>query len=191
MPRKRDRWTRDRAKRDRPKTLAPQSGWLLAELAQLAEIPLSTVQYYVRRRLLRPLEFRGTATRYSRRDLLVLLGLRQLEAESKSTLTDRKRQLDALSEPELERRIASGPISTEVAAALGLECFPERSESSGLNVSNDNSGEPGFELVPDARETWQRIFLLPGLELMLRADAQAVARITAQRICSDYAIRRA
>jgi hypothetical protein len=40
-----------------------------------------------------------------------------------------------------------------------------------------------------AGESWQRIALLPGLELLLRADAKEAARSAAQRICEEYVVR--
>ncbi len=144
------------------------------------------MRYYVRQHLLRPLEFRGTATRYQRRELLLLLGLRQLETEGKSTLADKKRRLDPLDEPELERLLCSRPISTEAAAALGLECSHASTDLSWQCDPFAAGGGQGLELGCNAMETWRRIALLPGLELMLRADAQAMARAAAQRILSDY-----
>jgi hypothetical protein len=149
-------------------------------------MPASTVQYYARRHLLRPLQFRGTATRYQRRELLVLLGLRQLETEGKSTLADRKRRLDALSEPELERLVGSHPISTEAAAALGLERLPAIAGPEWMNASTASGEWQGLqreaefatsseawprtttqtELGRNGTETWHRIALLPGLDLM-------------------------
>jgi len=38
-------------------------------------------------------------------------------------------------------------------------------------------------------EFWQRITLLPGLELFLRADAPEAARSAAQRICDEYVVK--
>lgn len=184
MARKRDRWTRERANRVRPTSQAPKDGWLLTELAQLTEIPASTVRYYVQQRLLRPIEFRGTATRYSRRELMMLLGLHRLEVEGDLTLIERKRRLEERTEQELEQLIGSGPIPDQAAVALGFEL-------TGPTPPDDNSSRD--VLVPklgcDLVETWQRIALLPGLELMLRADAQPVAQAAAQRICSEYSSR--
>lgn len=184
MVRKRDRWTRERAKRVRPTSQAPEEGWLLTELAQLTGIPVSTVQYYVRLHLLRPLQFRGTATRYPRRELLTLLGLRQLEGDRDSTLIERKRRLDKLTEPELEQLIDSGSITEQARAALSLE-------SAGLNPLEDKflRDDRAHELGLDTMETWHRIALLPGLELMLRTDAKPVVQAVAQRICNEYSSR--
>ena len=95
MVRKRDRWTRARDKRSRPKTPAPKAGWLLAELAQLTGLSVTTVRYYVQKRILRPFEFRGTVTRYQRPELLRLLGILRLKTEDNLTLADKKQRLDA------------------------------------------------------------------------------------------------
>jgi hypothetical protein len=38
-------------------------------------------------------------------------------------------------------------------------------------------------------EYWQRIALLPGLELLVRTDAPQAARIAARRICDEYVVK--
>src|SRR5450432_3068800 len=101
MVRKRDGYTRARAKRGRPKTPASKTGWLIAELAALSATPIRTLRYYVEQRLLRPSEFRGTATRYQRRELLRLFGILRLRSETRLTLSEIRAQLDRQSEPEL------------------------------------------------------------------------------------------
>src|SRR5512140_873926 len=96
MVRKREPWTRLYAKRKRPKTKAPTAGWLLTELAELTGLSATTIRYYVRKHLIRPLELRGTITRYGRRQLMLLLGMARLKSDDESTLTEKKRKLEAL-----------------------------------------------------------------------------------------------
>lgn len=177
--RKRGQWTRSRAKRGRPKTPAPTTGWLLAELAALTEIPITTVRHYVVHRLLRPGEFRGTLTRYQRRELLRLVAIRRLKAEQDLTLDEIRRKFEELGEASLEEWIRSGPLSPTVAAALGIELPP---------VVPVTAGTVGA-FASSAIEHWQRITLLPGLELMLRSDAKPAAVSAAQRICEEYVVR--
>jgi DNA-binding transcriptional MerR regulator len=221
--RKRDRWTRDRDKGRRPRTEAPKDGWLLADLAKLAAVPISTLRYYLRRHVLRPIQFRGTATRYSRRELLMVLNLRQLDNEKESSLTEKRRRLDALSEEALESLVRSFPIPTDAAGALGLNTArmivgPSRTTESFADVDASEptdplasvgrswvarasaSASPSSTAGPLVRaaasrmnalehgviETWQRIALLPGLDLMLHVDAQPIALAAAQRILCDY-----
>lgn len=133
------RWIRRRVGYHRPKTPAPKNGWLLGELARLTELPETTVRYYLLRRVIEPIEVRGTATRYERYNLLRLLGILRLKVEEHSTLEEKKRKLAAMGQQELER--------------------------------------------------WERIALLPGLELLVRADAREPARLVAQRICEEYSVK--
>lgn len=187
MLRKRDCWTRERAKRSRPKRLAPKAGWSLAELARITEVSVSTLRYYVRRRLLRPLEFRGTATRYDRRELLTLLGMLQRDLEGATTLAEKKRSLDALTEPALERLVTSRSIPHAAAAALGLE--PSRASTAISTASErwvlaSNLGsEPTWRntVEQERNETWYRMTLVPGVELRLRADVYSVVQAGEER----------
>ena len=98
MVRKRDRYTRVTAKRTRPALPGPTDGWVIAELARIAQVPLRTLRYYVHLNLLAPSEFRGTATRYQRRELLRLFGILRLKSEVRISLAEIKRKLHALSE---------------------------------------------------------------------------------------------
>jgi hypothetical protein len=43
-----------------------------------------------------------------------------------------------------------------------------------------------LDLGRDAVELWQRLVLLPGLGLMLRADAKKATRSAAQGICDEH-----
>jgi len=104
----------------RPKTPAPKNGWLLSELAQLTELPETTVRYYLQRRFIKPIEIRGTVTRYDRHSFLRVLGIMRLKGEEDSTLAEQKRKLDAMDQQELERWLCSGSLPAAAAAALGL-----------------------------------------------------------------------
>jgi len=46
-----------------------------------------------------------------------------------------------------------------------------------------------YEFERAAAERWERIALLPGLDLIVRADAREPARLVAQRICEVYSVR--
>ncbi len=173
---------RARYKHHRPKTPAPKNGWLLSELAQLTELTETTVRYYVQQRLIRPIERRGTATRYERRELLRLLGLTRLKYEGKSTLAEKKRKLEAMGDEKMEAWLRSGPLPLPLAAANAL----------GFDAATTNetsAATPGpLDHKMASIEQWQRIALLPGLELMLRSDARAPARLAAQRIIDEYVV---
>src|SRR5262245_15801063 len=105
--RKRSAYTRAIAKRSRPKTPAPKTGWLIAELAYLSGFSIRALRHYVTSGIIRPLEFRGTATRYARRELLRLLRMLRMKGAGRFRLSEVKRKLDALSDPDLEAWIAT------------------------------------------------------------------------------------
>ena len=169
-----------RLNRRKLKTPAPKNGWLLNELAELAEIPASTVRYYVQQRLLRPIERRGTATRYERREFMRLLGFLRLKGDDSLTLAKKKERFDAWNDEEMERWLRAGPLPPKAAQALGMESAPLASAAV--------SQVPSVQIVGDSTgiEQWQRLTLLPGLELMLNADAKGATRIVAQRIIDEY-----
>lgn len=169
-----------RLRRRRPKTPAPKNGWLLAELAELTGTRASTVRYYVQERLLRPIERRGTATRYERRELLRLLGLLRLRSDDSSSLAEKKRKLDAMGDEQQEQWLRSGPLPPKAARALGFEVAP------AANLSAQRAQSASIDTARTGFEPWQRITLVPGLELMMRADAKEAARIIAQRIVEEY-----
>lgn len=188
--RKRDRWTRAFNKRRRPNTPAPKTGWVLAELAQLTELPESTIRYYLNRRLIRPSEFRGTITRYQRRELMRLVAILRWKTEGELTLAEITRRLNAMTEGELESWLRSGPIPAAASTALGITgtALSIQSPSAPLSVPSStlataSRSAPGRSSL----EQWQRIALLPGLDLMLRSDANEAARVVAQRIVEEYA----
>ena len=183
MVRKHDAWTRLKSnrRRRRPKTPAPKNGWLLGELAQLTGLSETTVRYYVQQKLLRPIERRGTATRYDRRELLRLVAFLRLRMDGKLTLGEKKRNLDSMGDEAVERWLREGPVPSAAAKALGFESAPTPG-SIAAPVAAPQTGQG----VPS--EGWQRITLLPGLELHVRADAKGAARLAAQRICEEYVV---
>ena len=188
MVRKRDPWTRARdIGHRRPKTPAPKTGWLLGELAELTGLSVTTVRYYVKQRLLRPAEFRGTLTRYQRPELLRLLGIVRLKSEGKSTLAEKQRRLDSMSSGDLEKWLGSGPLAPAAAAALGLPvAMPSAASDPSVLTATITTH---LDLGRAPAEYWQRIALLPGLELLVRTDAPQAARIAARRICDEYVVK--
>jgi DNA-binding transcriptional MerR regulator len=180
MVRKHTWASRARMKRTRPKTPAPTNGWLIGELAKLTDFPETTLRYYGAQKLIRPIQRRGTATRYGRDDLMLLLGLARLKTDETSTLADKKRKLAAMGVAELERWLREGPLPDRAAQALGFQSVPQPSAKSPAAATGDLA-------MNDARfEQWQRIPLLPGLDLILRTDANKAARAAAHRIYEQY-----
>jgi hypothetical protein len=113
---------------------------------------------------------------------MLLLGLARLKADDTLTLKEKKRKLEALGTAELERWLRAGPLSEAAAKALGFESMAISPVVSATAVRG------ALELRNSSVEYWQRIPLLPGLELMLRADARDAARLAAQRICEEYVV---
>ena len=179
--RKRDRYTRARERRTRPRTPAPKTGWLIRELAQMTDVSVRTLRNYVTKGLLTPTEFRGTATRYQRREVLRLLAAMRARKETKLTLDEIKRKLDALAESELEAWLRKGPLPAPASAALGI--VPEPAPR---DVDAEADPIRALERWQPQLDTWQRIRLLPGLELMLGPTASPAAMRAAQKICGEY-----
>jgi DNA-binding transcriptional MerR regulator len=155
-------------------------------------VSVRTLRYYVQLKLLEPSEFRGTITRYQRLELLRLLGILRMKSEARVSLSEIRRKLRALSERELEAWLATGPVPAAAAAALGITV--ESARSGSLGGAAETSGETPLlssnhspaRLGRGPVETWHRVCLLPGLELMVSCDATPATMRAAQSICDDY-----
>jgi len=184
------RW---RSTRSRPKKPAPKDGWVIADLSRITGIPVRRIRYYVERGFIRPLEVRGTATRYPRRDLLRLLAISHIRTEKTWKLEALGRELDTLGEAELERLVTSKPLPPEATAALGTQpaalMTPSQSpvmpviwpatQSSSSSVMAPPSANGGVEL-------WHHVELLPGLKLLLSSKTSAAVRNVANKICEEF-----
>ncbi len=157
--------------RKRPKGPPPTDGWLLPDLAKLADIAPRAVRYYLQRGLLTRPTFRGTATRYGREQLLRLIAIRRFREKEQLDLATIKRRLGAMTTAELEAfataELPPGPLTD----ALGL-ATESTATAAPLDRADGITGEP-----------WERIGLLPGLELMVKADASPLVR----RLVKDFA----
>ena len=187
------RYARQRAKRARPKTPAPTSGWSIAELSRICEVPVRTLHYYSQRKLIEPSEFRGTATRYPRRALLRLLAIGHLRAETRMSLDVIKRKLDTQGDNEIADWLCTRRLPPLAAKELGLM---QLDVSAGTSVSLPSAacGEAGprasngasadeFASGPSVRFCP----VLPGLQLVLADDASLAVRNAARAICEMWA----
>jgi len=181
MVRKRTPYTRARDRRRRPKHPAPRDGFLLSDVARLTNVPVRTLRDYVRRGLLHYSERRGTVTRYPRNEVLRLLGAIRLKSQTKAKWAAVKGQLDTFSAPELERWLVEQGLRPEIAVELGIAPLAV-SVAPRPEALDAHSTERAVTL-------WQRTELLPGLELLLDARADAAAREAAQRIIDELARR--
>ncbi len=145
--------------------LVMQTDYKLDELAREADVAPRTVRYYVQRGLLPAPAFRGKDTTYNHEHLLRLRAIKRLQQEAMP--------LDAI-----QARLALLSLAEIERLAQGL---PEKTPQ--------GRGGP-YRSPPPTRsfvsERWERILLLPGLELHLRESAGAEARRLADEIQAQY-----
>jgi len=186
--------TRLHSKRARPTMPAPKGGWVIAELSRITNVPVRRIRYYVAQDFIRPLEIRGTATRYPRTELLRLLAIPHIRTVNTWKLDALKRELERLGEVELERLVTSNPLSPAASAALGISPSTLATSSSkqartlGWPATRDNSTAFGMtSAASDSMELWHHVELLPGLKLLLSSKASAAVRSVAKKICDEFA----
>lgn len=126
---------------------AVADSYKLDELATAAGVAARTIRYYVQRGLLPAPEFRGKDTAYGREHLLRLQAIRKLQAQH-LPLDEIQARLVALTPGELAALASGADPATPVRPVASTP-------------------------RPQPSERWQRITLAPGLELHVRADADA------------------
>jgi DNA-binding transcriptional MerR regulator len=194
MARKRA-WRPD-LRKHRVRRPAATDGWGIAELAKLVTLSPQTIKSYVRRGLLAKVEFRGTATRYPRGHLLRLLAIRYLQLEGPTDFLSIRRQLDAWAPADLEAWVLKRTARPDVLEALrGSAAASARALEAAASLppprtpfSTEHLALPGAAPTasPFAAQAWQRVELLPGLELQLRSDAGPLARRMAERLYAAF-----
>src|SRR5262249_46789061 len=124
-----------------------------------------------------PSEFRGTATRYGREHLLRLAAIGVLKEKERLHLDAVRRRLQALTPAQLETYapIVEPPPPASVAPAV---------EQAPVALESAPAVSPFGALAPStyASDRWDRLALLPGVELFVRADASPLARRLVQDI---------
>jgi DNA-binding transcriptional MerR regulator len=163
---------RHRAKRSGiPRSRAKPQGWSLAECARLAGVQPRTLRHYLEIGVLPRPPFRGTATRYGREHLFVVLAVRRLQSTENLALDVIRRRLDALGPAGLEafatEHLTPGPAAT----ALGIQ-FAQSPAPFEPKSSVDATGAAG----------WLHIELAVGLELHVRHDASPTVTALAERV---------
>ncbi|MCC6554843.1 MAG: MerR family transcriptional regulator [Polyangiaceae bacterium] len=141
----------------------------LVDLAEAVGMTPRGVRYYLKRGILPAVEFRGGSTRYGDEHLARLRAIVRLRTEERLRLTAIKARLAKLSPSE----IAALAAGTEGGAAGAAVSPPPRAASSPAPVAGG--------------EVWERIALLPGLELHVRRDAAPVVRRFAAEVRSQCA----
>jgi len=156
------RRTRRRKRRSAPRKsrAKPKSGWSLAQLASLSGTTPRNIRAYLQRQIIPRSPFRGSATRYDRRQLLWLLAIRRLRATEQLELTEIRKRLQSLSPADLEALATQGIASGALADALGLRPAPPPAEV-----------PPPAQALLAQLPSWRRLELALGLELQIRDDA--------------------
>jgi DNA-binding transcriptional MerR regulator len=172
--------TRRPRKRTRPKSSAPQGGFLIVDVARLTGVPVRTLRDYVRRGLLRYTEVRGTLTRYPTREVARLVAALRLRAEKRGTWAAIKAELDTFDDARLQSWLAEQRLAPALATELGISGAPN-GEATGVALPQSSSMGTG--------ERWERTELLPGLELALSDAASPAVRSAARRIIEEHARR--
>lgn len=146
----------------------------LDELAAAADVAPRTIRYYVQRGLLPAPAFHGKDTTYGPEHLLRLRALKRLQ-QAHLPLEAIQARLDAASEAELERIASAGVVELE------LPPLPEP-------APRPRRGHGPRPAAPE-RERWERVALLPGLELHVSDAASPEVRRIAEQLMTQIASR--
>jgi DNA-binding transcriptional MerR regulator len=146
-------------------TRPPMPTYKLTDLAKATGLTPRAVRYYAERGLLPRAPFRGSSTAYDEEHLLQLKAVHRLRREERLGLDAIRARLARLSRAELEALAQPPPAQA-----------PSPAEPAA----------PTAELSPAGAERWDRIVLLPGMELHLRSDATPLLRRLAREIQAQY-----
>ena len=122
----------------------------------------------------------------------------RLKVEEDSTIAEKKRKLDAMGQEQLERWLCGSSLPHAAAVALGFEAVlqpprlvaaPALESSANAYSTPASATQVSNEFERAAVERWERIELLPGLDLIVRADAREPARLVAQQIREVYSMK--
>ncbi|HEX2730156.1 MAG TPA: MerR family transcriptional regulator [Polyangiaceae bacterium] len=149
-----------------------REGWRIADLAQLTGLSPRLITHYVATHLVEAPEFHASDTRYQRVHLLRLLAVRPLKAQGLKIAALRAR-LNDWGAPGVEEFVRGLPLSDVVRRALGWVEAPKLSPQP----------DPAVAVIG---ERWQRVVILPGLELLLRDDARPIVREVAARVLEQF-----
>ncbi|HVY48379.1 MAG TPA: helix-turn-helix domain-containing protein [Minicystis sp.] len=148
----------------------------IEELAREADVTPRTVRYYVQRGLLPPPDFRGSQTTYGPAHLLRLRIVKRLQQEH-VPLDEIAARLAGAGIDQLERLLSDAHSTHRVSSHAGS---PYRQAPIVAPAAGPVPAPPG------RAEAWERVELLPGVELHVRADASPLARRVAREILSSY-----
>lgn len=161
------------------------------ELVRAAGVTPRTVRYYLERRVLPAAVLRGIHTTYTEDHLICLKAIRRLRTVERLQLEAIRNRLSA-SSPEQIRSLAGAvaldrPGVQTAAIPPGAEpsapatpANPDPSVAESRETSNGQSGS--------GSQVWERIELLPGLELHVKKASGALVQRLAREIREQYAL---
>jgi Ca-activated chloride channel family protein len=161
------------------------------ELVRAAGVTPRTARYYLERRVLPAAVLRGIHTTYTDDHLLCLKAIRRLRTVERLHLEAIRHRLSA-SSPEQIRSLAGAPpldrpgvptvpIPPGVElSAPATQANPDLSAAGSREVSSCQPGTGG--------QVWERIELLPGLELHVKKESGALVQRLAREIREQYGL---
>jgi DNA-binding transcriptional MerR regulator len=163
----------------------------IEDLAELVDVPVRTIRFYITEGLIPGPEGRGKATTYTEEHLLRLRLVRRL-AEQRVPLTEIKAQTDPLTLAEVKALLQEQAAHEAELAQVAQDDSPRAYVAALLDQARSFKETPSRQTPrrssktrgmvirePDIRpptEVWQRHELAPGVELHVRQDAAARAR---------------
>jgi DNA-binding transcriptional MerR regulator len=164
--------------------------YTLTELVHAAGTTVRTVRYYLERRALPPAVLRGLHTTYTEDHLIRLKAIRrlrtverlQLDAIRKRLATSSIEEIRALTEaPSVER---PGVPTVAVPPADGsVPATQANPDLSAVVIREATRGQVG-----SGGQVWERIELLPGLELHVKRESGALVQRLAREIREQYGL---
>ena len=164
--------------------------YTLRELVRAADTTVRTARYYLERRVLPHAVLHEVRTAYTEDHLIQLKAIRRLRTVERLQLDAIRKRLAASSAEEL-RALAEVPdvaragVSTvAIPPAEAPAPVVQASLASSVDESRVAIGEP----TGNGGQVWERIELLPGLELHLKKEAGVLVQRLAREIREQYGV---
>lgn len=164
--------------------------YTLGELVHAAGITVRTARYYLERRVLPAPVMRGMHTTYTDEHLLWLKAIRRLRTVERLQLDAIRKRLSTSSVEEI-RALVEAP-SVERSGVPTMAIPPAEGSAPATQANPDLSAgvttrTPG-EQVGSGGQMWERIELLPGLELHVKKASGALVLRLSQEIRERYGL---
>lgn len=166
-----------------------RSGYSLMELVRAAGVTERTVRYYVERRVMPGPELRGLHTTYTDEHLLRLRVIRHLREVERLRLEVIRKRIAGLSAAELRALLPPGERGPEPEQKALQPAAPAASPQASAPAAGATQGRaPAAGATPYPAERWERIVLVPGLEIHVRADCGPLLQRLAREIHAQYGV---